>query len=110
VELIERLVLSMTHEGDWVFDPFLGVGTTIVAAILHSRRGAGAEIVSEYVRTAKQRIHMAAQGVLRIRPRTRPIYDPKDAGNSLTTPPWAQEPGKDRQMFLIKERKHRYGT
>src|SRR3990172_1846763 len=36
VELIERLVLSMTNEGDWVFDPFLGTGTTIVAAVRHN--------------------------------------------------------------------------
>jgi adenine-specific DNA-methyltransferase len=39
VELIERLVLSLTNKNDWVFDPFLGVGSTIVAAIRHGRRG-----------------------------------------------------------------------
>jgi len=44
VELIERLVLSMTNEGDWVLDPFLGTGTSIIAAIGHNRRGAGAMI------------------------------------------------------------------
>ena len=47
VELIERLVLSMTNEGHWVLDPFLGTGTTIIAAIRHKRRGAGAEMVDE---------------------------------------------------------------
>src|SRR3989338_2854080 len=57
VELIERLVLSMTHEGDWVFDPFLGVGTAIVAGVRHGRRGVGAEGVSKYAEVAKQRIH-----------------------------------------------------
>ncbi len=31
VELIERLVLSLSNEDDWVFDPFLGTGTSIVA-------------------------------------------------------------------------------
>jgi adenine-specific DNA-methyltransferase len=36
VELIERLVLSMSNEGDWVFDPFLGTGTTIVTEILYN--------------------------------------------------------------------------
>ncbi len=41
VELIERLVVSMTDEGDWVLDPFLGTGTSIIAAIRHNRRGAG---------------------------------------------------------------------
>ncbi len=56
VELIERLVLSLTNEGDWVLDPFLGTGTTIIAAIRHRRRGVGAEIVSKYVQLARQRI------------------------------------------------------
>ena len=32
VELIERLVLSMTKENDWVFDPFMGVGSTAIAS------------------------------------------------------------------------------
>jgi adenine-specific DNA-methyltransferase len=44
VALVERLVLSMTKEGDLVFDPFIGVGTTVVAALLHNRKSAGADI------------------------------------------------------------------
>ncbi|MFH0813831.1 MAG: site-specific DNA-methyltransferase [Pseudomonadota bacterium] len=44
VELIERLVLSLTDEGDWVLDPCLGTGTSIIAAIRHNRRGAGARV------------------------------------------------------------------
>ena len=35
----------MTEENDWVFDPFLGVGTSIIAAIRHGRKGAGTEIL-----------------------------------------------------------------
>ena len=41
VELIERLVLSLTNKNDWVLDPFLGVGTSIVAAIRHGGGGGG---------------------------------------------------------------------
>ncbi|MBU2053578.1 MAG: site-specific DNA-methyltransferase, partial [Proteobacteria bacterium] len=48
----------MTNEGDWVFDPFLGTGTTIIAAIRHNRRGAGAETVEKYVQLAMRRIHI----------------------------------------------------
>ena len=39
VELVERLVLSMTDCGDAVFDPYMGVGTTVLAAVMHGRRG-----------------------------------------------------------------------
>ena len=88
VELIERLVLSMTDEGDWVLDPFLGTGTSIIAAIKHSRRGMGAEVKEEYVGIAYDRIGKAAKGALKTRPRSRPVYDPGLAGNKLAKAPW----------------------
>jgi len=91
VELIERLVLSMTNEGDWVLDPFLGTGTAIIAAIRHGRKGAGAEVVSGYVELAKKRIKQELDGTLRTRPMDRPVYDPVKAGNSLTVVPWNKE-------------------
>jgi len=76
VELIERLVLAMTDEGDWVLDPFIGVGTTAIAALMHNRKAIGAEIVPEYVEIARERIRLAERGALRIRPMTRSVYDP----------------------------------
>jgi len=76
VELVERLVLSMTRERDWVLDPYMGVGSTALAALMHNRRALGAEIVPAYVETALQRIRLAKQGELRIRPLERPVYDP----------------------------------
>ncbi|HWP85501.1 MAG TPA: site-specific DNA-methyltransferase [Terriglobia bacterium] len=90
VELIERLVLALTNPGDWVFDPFLGTGTTVIAAIRHGRRGAGAEMVPKYVQLARDRVRQEMQGVLRTRPMDRPIYDPVAAGNSLAKAPWAK--------------------
>jgi adenine-specific DNA-methyltransferase len=83
VELIERLVLSMTNEKDWVLDPFIGVGTTAIAALIHERRTIGAEIDSEYIAIAKKRIQMAESGNLRIRPMERPVYDPNAPDLSL---------------------------
>ena len=76
VELIERLVLSMTDPGDWVLDPFIGTGTTAIAALMHGRRAIGAEILPKYVKIAKRRIRLAEAGKLRIRPMDRPVYDP----------------------------------
>ncbi len=107
VELIERLVLSMTNEGDWVLDPFLGVGTSIIAAIRHNRRGAGAEIVPKYIELAKGRIQEELAGTLRTRAMYKPVYDPIEAGNSLTEAPWTK--AKDsKQLLLIKEKKFKY--
>jgi adenine-specific DNA-methyltransferase len=94
VELIERLVLSLTNEGDWVLDPFLGTGTTVIAAIRHGRRGVGAETVPKYVQLARQRIQQEIEGTLRTRPMDRPVYDPVEAGNSLTAAPWKNNSGQ----------------
>ena len=102
VELIERLVLSMTNEGDWVLDPFLGTGTSIIAAVRHNRRGAGAETVPKYVQLAKKRIQQELAGTLRTRPMNRPVYNPWEAKNSLTVPPWDENRNKN-QVDLFED-------
>jgi adenine-specific DNA-methyltransferase len=109
VELIERFVLSMTNEGDWVFDPFSGTGTSIVAAVRHNRRGAGAEYERKYIDVAVERIEQELRGTLKTRPMNRPVYDPVLAGNSLTKAPWTYLDDSE-QPLLIKERKLKYGT
>ncbi|MBI5529021.1 MAG: site-specific DNA-methyltransferase [Deltaproteobacteria bacterium] len=115
VELVERLVLSLTDEGDWVLDPFLGVGSTIVAAVLHSRRGAGADVERKYLEIARKRIQEAFAGTIKLRPMDRPVYDPKAAGNRLTVAPWAAKkeapytPVVGRQLALL-EKPIKYGA
>ncbi len=101
VELIERLVLSLTNEEDWVLDPFLGTGTTIIAAIRHGRRGIGAETLPKYIQLARQRVQQEMEGTLQTRPMNRPIYDPNEAGNSLTLAPWKKNTG---QITLLEAR------
>ena len=76
IELIERLVLSLTDESDWTLDPFMGVGTTQIASTIHSRKSIGAEILPEYYKIAKERIDLAVEGELLIRPMERPVFDP----------------------------------
>jgi adenine-specific DNA-methyltransferase len=109
VELVERLVLSMTRPGDWVLDPFMGVGTTALAAIMHGRKAVGAEIVPEYLATARERIRMAEDGTLRVRPMSRPVYDPSRPGR--TTPPKTVRLAKPavNQTHLLEE-PGRYST
>ena len=76
VELVERLVLSLTDEGDNVFDPYMGVGSALIAAFKHNRVGYGCDIVDEYVQVARERIQALDAGELRTRPMGKPIYDP----------------------------------
>ncbi|MCD6326083.1 site-specific DNA-methyltransferase [bacterium] len=75
VALVQRLVRSMTNVGDLVLDPFMGVGSSIAAAVIEGRRGAGAETVEKYFDIAVQRVGLAYQGRLKIRPE-RPVYEP----------------------------------
>jgi adenine-specific DNA-methyltransferase len=82
VELVERLVLALTEPGDLVLDPYLGAGSTAVAALLQGRRSAGAEIDARYAAIARERIALAAAGRLRTRPRDRPIYVPPRSGRA----------------------------
>lgn len=86
VELVCRLVLSMTSKGGLVFDPFMGVGSTAVAAVMNGRKAAGAELVEEYLAIAKERVELASQGVLPVRPMDRPVYEPP-ANASITHKP-----------------------
>ncbi len=78
IELVERLVLALTNKGDLVVDPYLGVGSTACAAVLHDRRTAGAEILSEYLDIARNRITAALEHRLPRRPITKPIYKPDE--------------------------------
>ena len=106
VELIERLVLSMTNEGDWVFDPFVGTGTSIIAAILHNRRGAGAETEGKYIQLARNRIAKAISGTLKTRPMNKPVYDPKEDGNKLLEVPRQNVEDNKAAQFTLFGKTH----
>ncbi|RMD58979.1 site-specific DNA-methyltransferase [Candidatus Parcubacteria bacterium] len=76
IELAERCVLALTNKGDLVLDPYMGVGSTLVAAIMHDRRAIGCEKEPEYVEVARQRIDDYYNGKLRYRPLGKPVYQP----------------------------------
>ncbi len=76
VELVERLVLSMTNPGDAVLDPYMGVGSSVIAALMHGRQAFGCDIVPDYVAIAEERVAALRAGELRTRPMGKPIYNP----------------------------------
>ena len=76
VELVERLVLSMTDENDDVLDPYVGVGSSVVAALMHRRNGYGCDIVDEYISIARERVKDLQAGRLKTRPMGKPVYNP----------------------------------
>ena len=76
IELVERCVLALTDESDWVLDPFSGVGSALLAALRHRRRAIGCEREAEYVEIAKQRISDFYSGRLRYRQLGKPVHQP----------------------------------
>ncbi|MBN1399408.1 MAG: site-specific DNA-methyltransferase [Anaerolineae bacterium] len=92
VALVERLILALSNKGDLVVDPYIGVGTTAVAAVRQGRRAAGADIEARYIKIAKERLEAAWSGSLRVRPLNKPVYEPH-TNTTLTQVPdeWQNE-------------------
>jgi adenine-specific DNA-methyltransferase len=75
--LVERLVLALTNAGQNVLDPYLGVGSSAVAALKNGRNAYGCDIMPEYVEIANNRIFQLRNGELRVRPMNKPVYEPE---------------------------------
>jgi len=56
VELPKRLILLYTQPGDVVLDPFMGSGSTAIAAVLTGRHYVGYELSAEYCELAEKRL------------------------------------------------------
>ena len=90
VALAERAIAMYTRKGDLVLDPFLGVGTTLVAAKNLRRRGMGIELYQKFVDLANQ---VLSQQMLVESPEQRVIQG--DCGDLLQ---WV-EPNSVQLMF-----------
>jgi DNA modification methylase len=76
IELIERCVLALTNEEDWVLDPFGGVGSSLIAALKNGRKGMVIDRDTQYIEMTKQRVKSFQNGTLGIRPLGKPIHKP----------------------------------
>ena len=54
--IIERIISVLTNENDLILDPFMGSGTTVVAAKQNNRKGIGIDIEYDYCLLAMDRI------------------------------------------------------
>src|SRR5205085_2667977 len=60
-KLLAKIILASSNEGDFVFDPFLGSGTTSVVAKKLGRRFAGVEIDPLFACLAERRLELAGE-------------------------------------------------
>ena len=56
LSLLERIITASTKEGDLVLDPFMGSGTTGVAAVKLGRKFVGIDVEKQYINLAEKRI------------------------------------------------------
>jgi adenine-specific DNA-methyltransferase len=87
VELVERCVLALTNESDWIFDPYAGVGSSLIAAIKHNRRAIGSEKDPAYLDTTRQRLASFFNGTLPLRPLGKSVYKPTGREKVSQVPP-----------------------
>jgi DNA modification methylase len=92
IELVERCVLAMTNEGDWVLDPFAGVGSALIASAKNSRKSVGIELDPEYCDTTKQRVADFYAGKLKVRPLGKPVHKPTGTEKVTQVPlDWSEQ-------------------
>ncbi len=56
LEIMERIILASSKEGEIILDPFMGSGTTLEAAVKLNRKSIGIELEKDYYAIAKERI------------------------------------------------------
>lgn len=76
IELVERCVLALTNDNDLVYDPFAGVGSTLLGALMNNRKAYGTELEKKYVDLGLQRIERLRNDELVTRQMSQEIYKP----------------------------------
>ena len=54
--MIKEFIEFFTKKGQWVLDPFLGTGSTLIACYLAGRNGIGIELSEKYAKIAEERL------------------------------------------------------
>lgn len=62
LDLLERIILASTNEGDLILDPFMGSATTGVAALKLGRKFVGIEKEKEFIELAEKRLSVVKGG------------------------------------------------
>ncbi|MFB6121904.1 MAG: DNA methyltransferase [Haloferacaceae archaeon] len=117
--LARRLVEIYSGEGDLVFDPFVGTGTTVIAAMKAKRRALGIELVEEFADVGREQLAQSSlsrftdgeeydQRIVQDDCRNLDQYlDPESVQVTVTSPPYAnlihlaREDRDDRSYSII---------
>jgi adenine-specific DNA-methyltransferase len=98
VALVQRLVKALCPPHGLVIDPYLGAGSTAIAALSEGCRFMGCDIEAKYVKIARERVKELVAGTLKVRPLDQPIHIPS-ANDSVAQIPSQWLPTRDAQRF-----------
>ena len=98
VELPERLIHLYTYRGDLVLDPFMGSGTTGVAAVANERHYAGYDTDPDYVAAAQARIDREGERLAAAR-----SVDEAPRRAVLSSPPAPADEDEDFHVRAVRE-------
>ena len=107
VSILKKMIKIATNENDIVFDPFMGVGSTGIAALELNRKFIGIELDSEYFEAAKERIEIYLQSKKQKKMEQTNLYKFEEAKNSKVCESGVayQTPHLELEKFLHFNRK-----
>ncbi|WP_455465064.1 DNA-methyltransferase, partial [Candidatus Hodarchaeum mangrovi] len=86
IELVERLILALSNPGDLIFDPFMGVGSTLLAGLIHGRKVIGVDKEKEFTDIAVVRVRKYLEGSLKKRRLGKPVHKPRGTEKVVQKP------------------------
>ena len=108
ISLARKVIELFTHEGELVLDPFVGSGTTLVAAQDANRNGIGFDLQESYIRLSGERLGFVAESsqvAVQDDARAIPYYlDSDSVGLILTSPPYSNLLNRKRRNKSRRER------
>ena len=113
-ELAEKYIKFFTKQGEWVFDPFLGTGSSLLASTKLNRNGIGIELYKKYYQYSMDCISSINNGLnkniilntdARDTSKVFSKYDLQEISLCLTSPPYWNQLNKNnkRQKNRINE-------
>lgn len=117
IALSKRVISLFSHEGELVLDPFVGSGTTLVAARDLNRNAVGFDLQEKYIQLCVERLvsdnlfNQAQQIAIQDDARNIPAYlEPETVSLIWTSPPYANLLNRQRLNKSRRERKNeQYG-
>src|SRR6187200_3669063 len=106
IALARQVIELFTHKGELVLDPFVGSGTTLVAAEDTNRNALGFDLQSEYVELSASRLNGGPQHAICDDARNIATHlEPESLGLIFTSPPYANLLNRKRKNKSRRDRK-----